>query len=80
MTFNLRDFQPAHLERWGVKALHPQLFLLELFKQEPGIVLPKLREQAADRGRTLEQLLAILQKTVPKFTGRVQEELPRLRF
>lgn len=71
LTFNLRHFRPEHLADWGVTAVHPQAFLIELFQQEPGVVLAKLEEQAADRGRTLPALLNILGRTVPGFAALV---------
>jgi len=71
VTFNLRHFRPEHLASWGVVALHPQSFLIELFRQEPAVVLGKLEQQAVDRGRSLRELLMILGATVPDFTALV---------
>ena len=51
VTFNLRHFRPEHLEPWGIRALHPQSFLIEIFRQEPALVMTKLEQQAADRNR-----------------------------
>jgi hypothetical protein len=56
---------------WGVRALHPQSFLNEIFRQEQAVVMTKLEQQAADRGRTLRQLLNILSGTVPDFAALV---------
>ncbi len=67
VTFNLRHYRPEHLEPWGIRALHPDLFLIEIFRQEPELVIAKLEQQAADRGRNLPQLLGILSATVPGF-------------
>src|SRR6202162_5656552 len=64
VTFNLRHFRPEHLSTWGIVALHPQSFLIEIFRQEHALVMTKLEQQAADRGRTLRQLLNILNATV----------------
>jgi hypothetical protein len=72
VTFNLRHFRTEHLSAWGVRALHPQTFLIDLYQQEPGIVLAKLERQAADRSRTLTKLLEILNATVPDFVTRVR--------
>jgi hypothetical protein len=71
VTFNLRHFQPEHLEPWGICAMHPQSFLIEMFRQEEAVVLKKLEQQAADRSRTLNQLLKILNATVPEFVATV---------
>jgi hypothetical protein len=67
VTLNLRHFRKEHLEPWGVVALHPASFLGALYRQEPATVMAKLREQATDRSRSLQDLLNILDKTVPVF-------------
>ena len=68
VTFNLRHFRPENLEPWNVLAVHPQDFLSELFRQDAALVVMKLRQQAADRDRSLDQLLKILSGSVPVFT------------
>jgi hypothetical protein len=69
LTLNLRHFRPEHLAMWGVRALHPQYFLIEIFRQEQAVVMTKLEQQAADRGRSLRQLLDILNATAPDFVA-----------
>ena len=69
LTLNLRHFRPEHLATWGVRALHPQSFLIEIFRQEQAVVLTKLDQQATDRGRSLSQLLDILNATLPDFVA-----------
>ena len=69
LTLNLRHFRPDHMVTWGVRALHPQSFLIEIFRQEQAVVMTKLEQQAADRGRSLSQLLDILNATVPDFVA-----------
>ena len=77
LTLNLRHFRPEHLARWGVRALHPQSFLIEIFRQERAVVMRKLEQQATDGGRTLRQLLNILSGTTPDFVALVSEVTPR---
>lgn len=69
VTFNLRHFRPENLEPWGIRALHPQSFPIEIFRQEQALELAKLEQQASDRGRRLRQLLDILSVTVPDFVA-----------
>ena len=69
LTLNLRHFRPEHLAMWGVRAVHPQSFLIEIFRQEQAVVMTKLEQQAADRSRSLCQLLDILNATVPDFVA-----------
>lgn len=77
LTLNLRHFRPEHLAAWGVRVLHPQSFLIEIFRQEQAVVLTKLEQQAADRGRSLSQLLDILNATVPGFVALVSAAISR---
>jgi hypothetical protein len=62
---------------WGVGALHPQSFLIEVFRQEQALVMAKLEQQAADRSRSLRQLLDILDGTVPDFASLVSDAISR---
>jgi hypothetical protein len=75
VTFNLRHFRPEHLEPWGICAVHPQSFLIEIFREEEAVVLKKLEQQAADRSRTLRQLLNILNAAVPEFAAIVSSAI-----
>ena len=75
LTLNLRHFRPEHLATWGVRALHPQSFLIEIFRQEQALLKTKLEQQAADRNRSLSQLLDILGGTVPDFVAAVSRTL-----
>jgi hypothetical protein len=77
VTFNLRHFRRVHLEPWGIRALHPQAFLIEIFRQEQSTVMTKLEQQSADRQRTLRQLLDILNATVPDFVAIVSAAISR---
>ena len=77
VTLNLRHFKPEHLAPWGVRALHPQSFLIEIFRQEQALVRAKLEQQAADRDRSLSQLLNILKDTVPDFVAIVSATISR---
>jgi hypothetical protein len=75
LTFNLRHFRPEHLRPWGIRAQHPQQFLIELFHGDPALVIAKLEQQAADRRRSLRELLNILRASVPRFAAVVSSAL-----
>jgi hypothetical protein len=49
----------------------PQSFLTEIFREEQPLVMEKLKQQAADRRRSLRELLNILSTTVPDFVAAV---------
>src|ERR1017187_8905134 len=65
VTLNLRHFRPEHLSMWGVRAVHPRSFRVEIYRQKQAVVMTRLEQQSADRSRTLRQLLDILTGTVP---------------
>ena len=44
ITFNLRHFRPEHVSPWNIVALHPQAFLIEMFRQEREVVITKLEQ------------------------------------
>jgi hypothetical protein len=50
---------------------------MEIFRQEQALVMAKLEQQAADRKRTLRQLLKILSATVPDFVALVSDVISR---
>jgi hypothetical protein len=77
VTFNLRHFRREHSEPWGIRALHSQSFLSEIFRQEQSTVRTKLEQQAADRRRTLRQLLDVLNATVPEFVAIISAAISR---
>ena len=67
VTFNLRHFRSEHLEPFGIRAVHPESFLVEIFRQDTESVRTKLEQQASDRSRSLRELLDILDTIVPGF-------------
>ena len=77
VTLNLRHFRPEHMKPWDVRALHPQSFLSEIFREEQMLVVERLEQQAADRSRNLRQLLNILSASVPEFAALVSRTIPR---
>jgi len=71
VTLNLRHFRQEHLQPWKIRALHPQSFLIEIFREDQMLVIQKLEQQAADRRRSLRELLHVLAATVPDFVDLV---------
>jgi len=78
LTFNLNDFREEHLSRWGVRAVHPDDLLIELWAEDSQTILVQLRSITLKRKISPEMLLAKLAKHVPKFAARVLAELPEL--
>ena len=71
VTFNLKDFPPESLQPWGIKAQHPDEFLLELFSDFGiNIAVEIIRQQAADLKKppmTIKELIVLLDRQVPDF-------------
>ncbi len=71
VTFNLKDFPAESLEPWGIKAQHPDQFLLDLlsnFGMNLGVEI--VRQQAADLKKppmTIKNLITRLDRQVPDF-------------
>jgi len=49
VTFNQKHFRPEHLERWGIVALNPNDFLLELYTQSPDAIWRQLKFAADEK-------------------------------
>jgi len=73
-TFNLRHFRPADLAPFGVRALHPDAFLMELYPAHADTLATIVREQAAQRTDTPLALAAYLDRLVvplPRFAAAI---------
>lgn len=75
LTFNLRDFPDAALSPWGVKALHPQDYLLTLYDINSRQVVMRISEIAAKRGEDEEDVLVRLGQHLPTFARRLLDDL-----
>ncbi len=47
VTFNLKDFPKSALKPYGIQALHPDGFFLEMIEDDPDAALVALRKQRA---------------------------------
>lgn len=72
VTFNLKDFPKESLKPWGIKAQHPDKFLLDLFSDygiDIGIEI--IKQQAADLKNPPVKMIATLERLnlqVPDFS------------
>jgi predicted nucleic acid-binding protein len=67
VTFNLKDFSPASLSPWNIRAVHPSDFLISMHAFNPDQVLMRIAEMAGDRIMTGEMRLSKLNGSVPDF-------------
>jgi ribosome-associated toxin RatA of RatAB toxin-antitoxin module len=71
VTFDLKHFGSEHLEPWGVRAHHPQVFLQSLWGFDPVGVTSRLATISHFRGRPPEHVSRTLNATVPKFVSEI---------
>lgn len=72
VTFNLRDFRPENLAPFGVRAVHPADFLLELTQTAPDAMAEVLRDMLTEpqyQYLGADMLLHRLGRTVPRFAA-----------
>lgn len=75
VTFNLRHFQSEHLEPLGIRAEHPSEYLITLYRIDSGLVVAKLGAIASKKGKSTEEVLSHLRKSVPLFVDHISEAL-----
>lgn len=73
VTSNLKDFPTKSLQSFGIKALHPDQFLIDLFSNyEIDIAVDILKQQVEDLKNppmTLKELIERLSRQVPEFAN-----------
>lgn len=75
VTFNLRHFRPEHLAPFGVNALSPDAFLVDLYDVHSDSLAGIVREQAAQRQNpslSVAAYLASLATLLPRFVAAMQ--------
>lgn len=73
VTCNLKDFSAQALKPWGVRAISPDDFLLELYSLHPAAVMHRLHLMAKKGSMT--ETLSVLSKHVPKFVAAVRDDV-----
>ena len=80
VTSNGKDFPQRCLEPFGIEKLTPDTFLLHQWHLDRKLVERKLQDQAEASDRSLEALLILLGKMVPKFIEAVRRQEPSATF
>lgn len=78
VTFNQRHFPEKALAPWGVKAVHPQDYLMTLYSMSPAVVMGKLAAISKDKGTDLEEVIIHLGKSLPCFASEVLTDIGHL--
>jgi predicted nucleic acid-binding protein len=72
VTFNVRDFRPQDLAPFNLRAVSPDVFLMQLFAAAPDAMATIIREQEQDRIRPAKRVTALLDglaKLAPRFAA-----------
>jgi hypothetical protein len=75
LTFNQRHFPEESLRPWGIRAGHPQDYLLVLYEMEPAQVMACLGEIAGKRKLETQDVLIRLGRVLPSFSQRLLDDL-----
>jgi len=75
VTFNLDDFSKEALAPWGIEAVHPSDYLIELYEKDGKAVRKALGAQARKQRTKVEDRLVILAEHVPEFANRLLAEV-----
>ena len=82
VTFNLGDFPDSTLASYGVKAIHPDLFLLDLLEKNSAQVVDALRKQRQrlrNPPQSVAEFLATLERqNLKAFVTRLRQFNPQL--
>jgi len=76
LTFNDRHFAPEHLSKWGICAVYPEDFLLELYAKNPSAVWRQLGLAADKKHMELDDLLRSYSPQLDRFKTALLAELP----
>ena len=82
VTFNLGDFPDSTLELYGIKAIHPDLFLLDLLEENTIKIVDALRKQRQrlrNPPQSVAEFLATLERqNLKAFVARLRPFNPQL--
>jgi len=76
VTFNQRHFSPEHLEQWGIVAMNPNDFLLELYAKNPQAMWRELELAAEQKGMLLGELVGGYGRQLGRFKAALLADLP----
>lgn len=75
VTFNLKDFPEDALRPWGVKAAHPEEYLLTLYEMHPAVVMGKISAISKKHDRDLEKTVLKFGISLKLFASKILEDM-----
>jgi hypothetical protein len=69
VTYNLKDFPRAAVERYSIAVMGPSTFLRNLYELEPETMVETLERQAASINKPVEYVLERLSINAPAFVA-----------
>jgi len=76
VTFNQKHFRPEHLEKWGIVAINPNDFLLELYTQNLAAVWNVLELAAEQKGMDVDDFVRGYGAQLARFKAALLADLP----
>jgi len=76
VTFNQKHFRPEHSRNWGVVAMHPTDFLLELYAKAPAAIWWQVGFAAEQKGMELDGLVRSYSTQLDRFKTALLADLP----
>jgi len=77
VTFNYRHFKEADLAPWGIRAIHPKDYLLNLYRHAPQKVATHLAFLAEKWGKSDRELLEKYARDLPNFAHAVLSDMAK---
>jgi len=76
VTFNQKHFATEHLEKWGIVAMNPNDFLLELYAKNPQAIGRQLDLAAEQKGMDVDDLVRGYGPQLARFKAVLLADLP----
>ena len=75
VTFNLKDFPESAIAPWGVKVVHPEEYLLNLYEMHPAVVMGKISAISKKHDNDLEKTILNLGISLKLFASQILEDM-----
>jgi predicted nucleic acid-binding protein len=75
VTFNLKDFPATALDPWQIRAVHPQDFLLDLYRENPVSIIGRIESIARKHKSEMQDVIIHLGRTLPAFAAKLLQDL-----
>jgi len=75
VTFNQKHFRPEHSGKWGIVAMNPNDFLLELYAKHPNAMWRQLKLAADEKSMRLDEFVPSYSSQLARFKAALLADL-----